>query len=648
LFVLTDTRGSEHPSRTAFVFYYMSAWSLPLALINRLMDRDVLYVHARGLVRKAWLRELLNTANIRLFDFRCYPEIDWARRVQLPGELADRIMGAMPDTVTAGLLAIFHDDCVSPERVTLKKLRICLFQEFVDRVQATADIETISRLLRGNYREVLALYPTHVGLFTALQNELSFQQSFFSVVQVLSESLHFVSGTATAAFRALVRRARLSKSAEVADIAGPRMKSDLRPGVVYFPHQGMMYGNLFRKDYLYEACSNSPLHPRHVLHVEEAPSASIVDQYRRAEVPWRIISPTANHLRSAARFFIRCSALRELGELRWPFFLLLLTAGFDVFRRYRAYVQAADFPPGSVAVIGYDYLFPRPLALALQACGLQLVAAQERMLTAYFKDFNIIVDRYLVGGPAVAKQIADNPFCAVSQIDCTGLWRSDFLSGPKRPKRDRTFVLVLDYHSPRNWWEDIYPLTSRTANKAFYLDIIRLAIDRPDVDFLVRGKNIDWLDDPFFADVAAMIDFVPNLDIDRTYSELNRSYNLAAEADCVVAKHTSLGDECLAVGKPVIFHDWSKNSVGYAKSFNAYAELPVFACNYGSLLDLLDRALVPLQQKVIDPRLSDIETVFVRPAPGYSVQEQARAAIKECLAPTRAAVPIARVATGGV
>jgi hypothetical protein len=645
--VLTDTRGSENLSQTVFVFYYMSAWSLPLALINRLMDRDVLYVHARGLVRKAWLRELLNTANIRLFDFMCYPEIDWARRVQLAGELAGRIMVAMPDSATAGLLAIFQDGCVSPERVTLKKLRICLFQEFVDRVQATADIETISRLLRGDYREVLAHYPAHVGLFTALQKDLSFQQSFFSVVQVLSQGLHFVFGTATAALRALVRRARLSKSAEVG-IADPKMESDLRPGVIYFPHQGMMYGNLFRKDYLYETCSDSPLHPRRVLHVEEAPSDSIIDQYKRAEVPWRVMSLTANRLRSAARFFVRCSTLRELRGLRWPFLLLLLTAGFDVFRRYRAYVQAADFLPGSVAVIGYDYLFPRPLALALQACGLQLVAAQERMLTTYFRHFNIIVDRYLVGGPAVAKQIAENPFCAVSQIDCTGLWRSDLLSDPKRPKRDRPFVLVLDYHSSRNWWEDIYPLTCRAANRAFYLDIIRLALDRPDVDFLLRGKNIDWLDDPFFADVAAMIDLVPNLDVDRIYFELNRSYSLAAEADCIVAKHTSLGDECLAVGKPVVFHDWSKNSVGYAKSFNAYAGLSVFACNYGSLLDLLDRALASQRQKVIDPRLSGIETVFVRPPPGYSVREQARAAIKECLAPPRTAVPIARVATGGV
>jgi hypothetical protein len=278
----------------------------------------------------------------------------------------------------------------------------------------------------------------------------------------------------------------------------------------------------------------------------------------------------------------------------------------------------------------------------LQACGLQLVAAQERMLTAYFKGFNIILDRYLVAGSAVAKQIADNPLCSVAQIDCIGLWRSDFLSACHRRKPSRPSVLVLDYHSSQCWWEDVYPLTSRAANKAFYLDIIRLALDRPDVDFLVRGKNIDWLNDPFFSDVAATIDLIKNLDVDRTYSQLNRSYNLAAESDCIVAKHTSLGDECLAVGKPVVFHDWSKNSVGYAKSFNGYGGLQVFACNYASLLDLLERALA--WRQTVHPGLSGIETVFA-PSTEYSVQEHARAAIKECLAPALAGVPLAQAAT---
>ena len=67
----------------------------------------------------------------------------------------------------------------------------------------------------------------------------------------------------------------------------------------------------------------------------------------------------------------------------------------------------------------------------------------------------------------------------------------------------------------------------------------------------------------------------------------------------------------------------------------------MFACN-GSLLTLLDRALVH-GSKSVDPRLSDIETVFVPPAPGYSVGASARRYRVPCA--TLAAVPVAQVAT---
>src|SRR5262249_42090074 len=158
-------------------------------------------------------------------------------------------------------------------------------------------------------------------------------------------------------------------------------------------------------------------------------------------------------------------------------------------------------------------------------------------------DFNIILDQYLVAGPAAKKQIAANRYCSVGKMDCIGLLRSDWLRGCDSEKRDRPQVLVLDYASPENWWEDTDPLVNRTANKAFYFDIIRLALERRGVDFLVRGKTAGWMSDAFFSDVVATIDRIPNLKVDRTYSEFNRSYGLAANADCIIAKHTSLGDE---------------------------------------------------------------------------------------------------------
>jgi hypothetical protein len=78
--VLIDPCNTGRPPRTAFVIYYMSQWSLPLAAINRLIGRDVSYVHARGLISKAWVRDLLDSVSIRLFDFLHYAAID-----DLPG-----------------------------------------------------------------------------------------------------------------------------------------------------------------------------------------------------------------------------------------------------------------------------------------------------------------------------------------------------------------------------------------------------------------------------------------------------------------------------------------------------------------------------------------------------------------------------------
>ena len=52
-----------------------------------------------------------------------------------------------------------------------------------------------------------------------------------------------------------------------------------------------------------------------------------------------------------------------------------------------------------------------------------------------------------------------------------------------------------------------------------------------------------------------------NISVDHNYTEFNISYHLCAHADLIIARHTSLGDECLAVGIPVLFHDYLHNSI---------------------------------------------------------------------------------------
>src|SRR6185503_18663683 len=66
----------------------------------------------------------------------------------------------------------------------------------------------------------------------------------------------------------------------------------LRSQVIYFPHQGVSYGSLFRKDYLYQTAPNSLLHPANILHVEhEAPTAAALRTYREAGVTCNVMMP---------------------------------------------------------------------------------------------------------------------------------------------------------------------------------------------------------------------------------------------------------------------------------------------------------------------------------------------------------------------
>ena len=50
-----------------------------------------------------------------------------------------------------------------------------------------------------------------------------------------------------------------------------------------------------------------------------------------------------------------------------------------------------------------------------------------------------------------------------------------------------------------------------------------------------------------------------NIIISNNYEEYFYSYKLSAHADLVIAKHTSIADECLVNEIPVLFHEYSHN-----------------------------------------------------------------------------------------
>lgn len=345
--------------------------------------------------------------------------------------------------------------------------------------------------------------------------------------------------------------------------------------VLLFPHQGITYGNLFRKEHFYSEDEKSPYHPSKILHVEYAhllgtERQQILDTYKNEGMALCVLrrNITADSAKALLRFFH--TALRNLptSAVSLGDRCKALTVLLAVYALYRTSLNGLRrFRNAKVALIGYDWVFPPTTSLALETLGVETVAVQERFGEVAYPQFYFIADHYMVTSDYYAgiAQRAGN--IAVNHLYPVGEYRTDvlfnFLQNPPK-RRDEILsagytkiVLALDFHSNADPCADNASLyNSQVFNKHFYHSVLALAQEHPDWYFIIRGKNCDWLELPFFEDVVAFINRQHNVEVSTEYSRYNVSYELASMADAVIGRFTSMLDECLFAHIPSLMLDY--------------------------------------------------------------------------------------------
>lgn len=384
------------------------------------------------------------------------------------------------------------------------------------------------------------------------------------------------------------------------DISGrPRYENE----ILYFPHQSIMYGDLFIKDQFYNPSRHSPYHSRNILHVELRPMPdqrsypNMARVYEELEIRFCVLPARGRAtMFRALPHFIR--------EFRWSgleadslclALLPFVVSTWSHFQSYRDTLRA--FPRARIALLGYEMLFPKPLALALESRGIRTVASQERLVTStYYGNYGYILDTYLCAGRAVCEQLMGSDEKFVRSCLPVGLPRSDVLyryirdpgsSGPSKYRSgEEKLLLAFDFQSyPDEQVNARQTVVNWRSNKAFYEDMVRLARAIPYLEVVIRGKNAEWQSIPYFQETWTLIKQCPNLTVSMEYDRVGYQYELAAAADMVVAKHTSIGDECLANGKPVLFHDFLPNTPAVMSRIFDYEGYPVYVFSYQELED---------------------------------------------------------------
>ena len=360
--------------------------------------------------------------------------------------------------------------------------------------------------------------------------------------------------------------------------------------VLFFPHQSIFYGDLFLKDHFYSKVKGSIFHPSNILHVEfgnidldEEKSKYYHDnEITTVLFPKPNISQYYKNFRYVINTIGFANSLSLLRKNALLFIVLLLNT--VIFLTKRKAVNST-FPNAKIVLVGYEILFPQIVSLVFESLSVKTVATQERFTaSAIFENFPFIIDTYFASSDFGCKKIEQSANKFVNQCIPIGQVRTDLIEKFKKSELVLdNLIVVFDYHSDKNRYENKKVAINWSANKAFYEDICKLAKKFSDIDIVIRGKNTAWTKISFFKDTLDKIKSIPNLSISTDYSSPNIQYRLASKAKLIIAKHTSIGDELIASGKPVIFHDFSPNiSKGFCEEYN-YNKADIFVHSYEAL-----------------------------------------------------------------
>lgn len=357
-------------------------------------------------------------------------------------------------------------------------------------------------------------------------------------------------------------------------------------------NRSLSYGSLYSYDYLYDQIRSSPLHESKVRHLLLNPDTSshvpagskfLADLYTRR----------FNRALTALVLFTHLKE-RRLSRVEQQILLVichLVAQGVQVRDRLREL-----FPECTVAYLAFEFQVPAALNLALQLASIESVATVERPNMCYHEGSSIISDIYLVGDEAQGRAVQSIDASYVREYRVVGLWRTDFLFREIRSRDDvqyadpqrRKSILVLPFVilDSKDQVNDVFVTGSGFFH--FMTEVAFAASRFPDVDFVIRGKNLQWLETEPGRRAVPLISGESNITIDRQFGEFGAAYRLAAQSDVVLAKYTSMVDECIYAGIPVAVHDYTQNASGRFRASNAYLPGDIFCQDRDQMLTQLD------------------------------------------------------------
>lgn len=385
--------------------------------------------------------------------------------------------------------------------------------------------------------------------------------------------------------------------------------------VAFVVHKGLSYGDLYQKDLFYSSKLDSPLSENNLLHI------SYSGVYPSQEnIKWFYVFGRNSGWYAQVVAAIN-SLTRSLTTIRSIKHLLGVATMMVFYMRYVSYRKSmSTLSSLKLVLIDYEILCPKSLLLAFESLGIKTLAVQERYFMSYYKSFGTFLDYYMCSSDFSEDELKRNGSYMVKEYIPVGQYRSDTLAVhntsdnvvlpselEEAKKLKKKIIVALGFHTHLSDYQSITdPILSWSAHIAFIENILDLAKSIDNVFIVLRYKFIDWLNLPVFSDIVNKVKSTENVIISSEYSVKYYSYLLCSHADLIIAKHTSLGDECLSHGIPVLFHDYTHNLENIVSSVYDYEGSDIVCHDFNHLLTMAKDILYGEKNKYFD----DIKHIY--------------------------------------
>ena len=567
------------------IFGNVSFWQVPLIKLLKYFKLKISYllIDSESEFQKNEIANKLKEKNITPLpiEFEKFsPKISYDLQTADSDEFAySKNIKMIPDKILKGYCKLF-----SINESEVKKLRL-LIQDIIFNEQVAYSAPM------GIW---LNLYPLEKIIFVNFRFMNFFisdvSNNIFHVIIPLDTFKHFIK--IVKKLLSLLMLKNKDKNYKIHN--NQKFKNYTKKNIALVTHKGTIYGSekemLFQKTLYYADEKKSPLNKYNLLHLDYSNYSS-----PERNIHW--ICLRKEHVSSMKIFFkILYAAIKNLYLVRSRSTFLVWVL---LIQQYGSYVQYCDvikkFKGLKIAVIDYDLLCPKTLLLAFKKNNIKTTAIQERVITTFYTSYsNVMVDTYYTASEYTAEFVKKSKYYDVKNVIPMGQYRSDYILFYKnknvpeeifKAKNNGKKILIIFANPPRDYWFESYmdPILNWTAQHNFLEDCIRLSQSLSDTYIVLRYKTLSWTTNKYFKNILNKINGCENIIISNNYKESFYSYKLCANADLVIAHHTSIADECLASEISVLFYEYTHNMKKLVLVYPYYLPSELICYNFQEL-----------------------------------------------------------------